>query len=70
MVRCSWPTRIECRPINLFYYALVDGISQFLPDMDLTINLYDTPVVYASREHTDRLIALGKAGQCEWMEGG
>jgi hypothetical protein len=52
------------RPINKHYYALVDGISQFLPDMDLTINLHDVPIVYASREHTERLISLGKAGQC------
>ena len=52
------------RPINKYYYALLDGISQFLPDMNLTINLHDVPVVYATREDRDRLVALGKAGKC------
>jgi hypothetical protein len=52
------------RPINKNYYRLLEGISQFLPDMNITVNLYDVPLVYTSREDRERLIALGESGQC------
>jgi hypothetical protein len=53
------------RDINKHYYALLEGISQFLPDMNLTINLYDSPLVFTSLEDRERLIAIGKSGKCE-----
>lgn len=37
--------------------------------MNLTINLYDVPLVYTSREDRERLVTLGKSGKCECHDG-
>lgn len=60
---CSSMT--ECRPENKAYLDIFSSISQFLPDMNILLNLEDLPIVYVSYEERQRLIAAGWAGVCE-----
>ena len=53
------------RPINKSYLRMMQGISQWLPDMNITMNLHDVPLIHLPYEERERLIALGKEGRCE-----
>lgn len=55
------------RPDNKHYYKLFEGIAQFLPDLDVIINLHDYPLIYISRDDRERLVSLGREGRCELL---
>jgi hypothetical protein len=61
------PTRgkADGRPSNKLYYQLFQGFSEALPDMNITINMYDQPMGFVSWEERQRLIDADRKGICE-----
>lgn len=47
--------------------ALLEGISKWLPDMNITITGHDSPWVMISGEAKEKHIAAAKAGRCELL---
>lgn len=56
------------RPDNKYYYKLYEGIAHLLPDMDMILNLHDTPLIFIHREERERLVNLGRAGKCRCIK--
>ncbi len=52
------------RPVNKDYWGLFTDFSEFLPDMNITVNSEDSPMSFVSWDERERLIEAGKRGIC------